>query len=416
MKYFNLLVYGLILILPSCDNRVDIISPSFSDRSILEDTAPLPDSIKARLEGVYSVTHGNNKFGADVVLKWNRGKLSILGSKRGIYFIYDSGEKDSTLLFEGKWRFAIGTETGLARLSVDAMSGIENIFSNSLEEGAFRLKGFFGRGNDKTDIPLEFEFKRPFSQKVQNTNFYIIAHRGGGRNSDYVGASENSIEIVPYAEYFGANGIEIDVKLSKDNVPFLYHDTNINLRLTAVSPLWGPIEKFTFAQLRSFVRLINGERIPTLSEMLEYVLEETQLEFVWLDMKSEKNAMPFVIPIQQEILNRAAQIGRNLEIAIGLPTEFARDNFLNYPDFENISSLCELDLSDVRNTNSHVWAPRWTLGTQLTETRIMHNEGRRVFTWTLDETEFISEFLEQGEFDGFLTNYPSIVTYYHYAQ
>ncbi|NOY05282.1 MAG: glycerophosphodiester phosphodiesterase [Chlorobi bacterium] len=416
MKHVSVILAVILMIVSSCETDVDVVVPEFTDGSALDGAYPIPDSIKTRLEGVYTVTKGKEQFGQQVVLKWNRNRLSIFGARKGVYMILDGGIKDSALLFEGKWRYAIGTETGLGRISIDSQSGARNLLRNLLSDGAFSLNGSVGNEYAWTSFPVTFRYKRPFSAKVRNKKFYIIAHRAGGRNSDHVGAAENSIEIVPYAEYFGANGIEIDVKLSKDNVPFIYHDTYINLRLTADSPLWGRIEDFNLEQLQSFVRLVNGEKIPTLKEMLEFVLEETNLEFVWLDMKSEKNAMPYVIPIQQEILKRAKQMGRTLEVMVGLPTDFARDNFLRHAGFENVQALCELNVNDVRRTRSRVWAPRWTLGTQLSLVREMHGEGRRVFTWTLDQINFISEFIEQSEFDGILTNYPTIVAYFHYAR
>ena len=51
--------------------------------------------------------------------------------------------------------------------------------------------------------------------------------------------------------------------------------------------------------------MINGEKIPSLQEALEFVLEQTTLRFVWLDMKSAKNDMEEVIAIQKDILERA---------------------------------------------------------------------------------------------------------------
>ena len=109
-------------------------------------------------------------------------------------------------------------------------------------------------------------------------------------------------------------------------------------------------------------------------------------------------------------------MGRELEILIGLPDTFMRNNFLDYPNYETIPSLCELSLDDVRNTNARVWAPRWTLGMQKANIAAMHSEGRRVFTWTLDEKGFIEEYINEGGFDGILTNYPTIVAYYYYAR
>jgi glycerophosphoryl diester phosphodiesterase len=401
---YKLIILILIILITSCDTEVELVVPKFSDGSILEGTTQIPDDIQNLMEGIYLVTQGKNKFGQQVVLKWNRGKLSIFGSRLGVYFILNGGTKDSTLFFEGKWRYAVNTDIGLVRLS-----------SNKIND-KFKLTGTYGEEDETPNMEIELTYLRPFSNEVTEKEFYIIAHRAGGRNSDYVGASENSLEILPLAEHLGANGVEIDVKLSKDNIPFIYHDETINLRTTKDSPIWGGIEDFTFKQLRTFVVLKNGERIPTLLEMLNYILEETELKLVWLDMKSEKNTMPIVVKIQKAILEKAKVIGRDLEIYIGIPTEEKRDLLMQQSEFENIPSLCELSIDDVRNINSEIWAPRWTLGTQTTSVEQMHDEGRRAFTWTLDQVGVISEFIKVSKFDGILTNYPTIVSYFHYAR
>jgi glycerophosphoryl diester phosphodiesterase len=78
--------------------------------------------------------------------------------------------------------------------------------------------------------------------------------------------------------------------------------------------------------------------------------------------------------------------------------------------------LCELALDDVRRTGAEIWAPRWTLGTQNDAVAQMHAEGRKAFVWTLDVQAYIQQFIREGDFDGILTNYPSLVAYYYYAQ
>ncbi len=403
MRMYKIIFFILLILLVSCDKEVDLIIPQFTDGSMLDGTTKIPMNIKNLIEGVYNVTQGKNKFGQQVVLKWNRGKLSIYGAKQGVYFVLSGGVKDSTLYFEGKWRYAVNTDIGLVRLQ------------GNKKNNKFILKGKYGEEDKIPNIEIELTYQRPFNREVIEKDFYIIAHRAGGRNSDYVGASENSIEILPFAEYLGANGVEIDVKLSKDNIPFIYHDETINLRTTKDSPIWGNIEDFTFKQLRTFVILKNGEKIPTLREMLDYILTETKLKLVWLDMKSEKNTMPVVIKIQKDILEQAKQMNRDLEILIGIPTEEKRDLFMQQNDFKNIPSLCELSIDDVRKLNSKIWTPRWTLGTQTSTVQQMHEEGRKAFTWTLDQVGTISEFIKVSKFDGILTNYPTIVAYFYYA-
>jgi len=231
-----------------------------------------------------------------------------------------------------------------------------------------------------------------------------------------VGVSENTNDMIALAEQRGSNGIEIDVKLSKDGIPFIYHDSDINLRLVEKSVIWGKIEDFTFLQLKTLITLKNGELIESLDEMLEYVLNNTNLKFVWLDMKSSKNDMAKVIPIQQEYLQRAAAMGRDLEIIIGLPTQDKVDQFLAVPNYKDLNNLCELEPGIVRQTDAEVWGPRWTLGLQTAEVDAMHSEGREVITWTLDDPNWIRSFVQDGDFDGILTNYPTAVAYSYYVK
>ncbi|MEI7724247.1 MAG: glycerophosphodiester phosphodiesterase, partial [Bacteroidota bacterium] len=87
-----------------------------------------------------------------------------------------------------------------------------------------------------------------------------------------------------------------------------------------------------------------------------------------------------------------------------------------YPDYQNVPSLCELTVDDVKAVNSKVWAPRWTLGTQNDLVQQIHNEGRLAVCWTIDSPNWIQNYVETGHFDGLLTNFPYVEAYYHYIQ
>ena len=126
--------------------------------------------------------------------------------------------------------------------------------------------------------------------------------------------------------------------------------------------------------------------------------------------------VPSSIALLTEINERAFQIGRDLKIYIGIPADDVYDKFIAQPDFQNVPSLCELSIDNVRQANSLIWAPRWTQGTQISNVEQLHSEGRKVFTWTLDDANYIEEFINNGKFDGILTNYPTIVSYYYYIQ
>lgn len=416
MKRLILTITVFLTILTSCNNIVEVIQPEVDPAGFLLQTTPVPDSSKKIMDGIYSVIEGKEKFGEQVVVKWSGNNLSVYSSVEAGYLVLQGGSLDSVIFFMGYWRYATGTETGLISLYVPKNEGGKNILDNDTTDLNIIFYGSYGMGTNLSNKKLRLKYLRPFSDFVTQGNFEILAHRGGGRNSEYLGVSENTIEMISKAESFGATGIEIDIKVSNDGVPFLYHDSDINLRLTQKSVIWGQIEDFSWLQLSSFIKLKNGERIPSLRETLEFVLEKTSLKFVWLDLKSETNEIPIVTALQNEMLERAAALNRDLQIVLGLPTEDKVNNLLAYPGFENIPSLCELDINQVRLVNASVWAPRWTQGTQTNLVEAMQGEGRKAFVWTLDEPAFIESFMRDGKFNGILTNYPSLAAYYHYVR
>jgi len=162
------------------------------------------------------------------------------------------------------------------------------------------------------------------------------------------------------------------------------------------------------------VTLKNNEKIPTLQEALSAALYNTKLKAVWLDIKSP-DVVNIIAPIIIEYQNKAKLINRRFEIYLGIPDSEILESFMNCTDRENLQSLCEMDPKDVYSSNSYIWAPRWSLGLLPDEIAQMHSNGKKVFTWTLDEQVFIKKFIQKGTFDGILSNYPFIVAYEFYT-
>jgi glycerophosphoryl diester phosphodiesterase len=413
MKYNIYLTVLLAFFLWGCAKDNDLAVPDAGPNSIMKDTRPIPQSGRLLMEGVYKVAEGSDFFGDYVVVKWSKSHVLIANSN-GKYMNLQAGHLDSVIFLQGYWRNGYSDGTGLISFTISRKEGGSMILGDQ-NQVSVAFRGSFGNESGLPDKSLVLVYSRPFSDKVKNEKYYILAHRGGGRTSDLLPHSENSLAMLGFAEQLGSTGVEIDVRTTKDGVPFLYHDGDINIRLTQKSPLAGPIENYTLKQLRSFVRLIHGEQIPTLEEALNFVLDSTNLQFVYLDMKAPE-ALAKVIPIQMDILLRAQVMNRDLMIVIGIPSTDILDGFLAYPGFENVPSLCELSVDDVRTAHSLVWAPRWTLGTQSDLVRQMHDEGRSAVTWTIDQPQWISEFMRDGLFDGMLTNFPYVVAYHHYTK
>ena len=418
-KYYinHTLILLLILSLMSGCNNYDL-PEILNVKPPIANGKSLNNSSKMKLEGIYKVTKGNEIFGDTLIFKWSKGdNLSIFGDKIGLYAVTKGVKKDSSIYVFGYWRYALNSETGVINLQLNPNEGSTSILAeNSSRTSNLRILGKFGVGSNPVTEVLEIAYIRPFSDNALRDDFEILAHRSGGRTSDLLSISENSLEMVGFTENLGSTGIEIDVRLTKDGVPVLYHDQDINIRLTKKSPLNGPLINYTYDEISKFIRLVNGEKIPKLEDALLKVVDSTNLKVVWLDMKSVNNSMAKVIPIQQKMLERAKQKGRNLAIYIGLPEPKVLDFFKTYSNHQNIQSLCELSVEDVNNINAKVWAPRWTLGTLLPEVSKMHAQNRKVFCWTLDNESFIKKYIDEGDFDGILTNYPTIVSYHHYLR
>ncbi|GAB4091430.1 hypothetical protein GCM10028786_03560 [Flaviaesturariibacter terrae] len=409
-----------MLALGACRRTYEVTLPDtrwdlFESPSALRLTGP----VAPRLEGVYNTVDGSDRFGGDAVLKASyvaNGTdttfyVSLFCQKDVTYLLLQGKRVDSTILLNGYWRRMTGTETGAARLTIHDSTGGRFALGGATG-AAVQLEGVYGEGAEVPQRPLHFRYDRPL---FGNGSFEIVVHRGGGQTADLLPASENSAEIIPYAAPFGATGIEIDVRMTRDGVPVLYHDATLSERLIQRNGMVGPVEDYSYAQLHELVRLIGGERIPTLREALDVVLRKTPLRFVWLDTKFH-GSLAQIRALQQEYMQQAASLGKPLEILIGIPDRVVIDEFRQLPNYQQVPSVCELDPADVQDLNSRVWGPRWTLGLQNDAVSAVHAQGKRAFVWTLDLPQNIYLFLGQGHFDGLLTDYPSAVAYAYYTQ
>jgi glycerophosphoryl diester phosphodiesterase len=96
-------------------------------------------------------------------------------------------------------------------------------------------------------------------------HFEIVAHRGV-----VDGVPENTLAAFERAVEMGADAVEMDVRLTKDAVPVIFHSFYLDGKTTAS----GPIFALTSAQLRKIEVLGAGEspesrRIPAFRDVLE---------------------------------------------------------------------------------------------------------------------------------------------------
>lgn len=87
----------------------------------------------------------------------------------------------------------------------------------------------------------------------------IIGHRGAAGL-----ALENTLISIEAAREIGVDGIEIDLRLTKDHQVVVFHDAHMGRLSQDVRPL----DEIDFEELRT-IPLNDGQTIPTLSEAIE---------------------------------------------------------------------------------------------------------------------------------------------------
>jgi glycerophosphoryl diester phosphodiesterase len=409
----------------SCNETPPVAVPTSAADILLQETHPLTPVMRSSMEGVYSVLDGSDVFGSEVVLKWSYStgpqpytdttfNLSFFSGPEACFFDLQGGSLDSVFVFAGYWRKMLNSESGYTRFTILSSQGGRLLFQPNpdVKKDSIVFTGTFGAGSGMPDRTVTFKYSRPL---YNARKFAVIAHRGGGRTSDMLPVSENSVEMILFTPRLGTTTIEVDVRTTKDDSLIIYHDNTLNTREIQKTGLVGTVENYTYAQLQGFVRLIHGERIPTLRQAMEAALYRTPITSVYLDNKPSAN-LALEREVQKEFIAKAAAAGRQFNMFIGLPSDDILNSFLALPDYATAPSLCELTVDDTRKAHSLVWAPRWTLGLQLGDVAQMHAEGRAVVTWTVDVPAYMQQYITQGDFDGILSNYSPAVAFYHYSR
>lgn len=229
----------------------------------------------------------------------------------------------------------------------------------------------------------------------------IIAHRG----ATYSGYPENSIPAIQKAVDDGCDGIEMDVRLTKDKELILFHDIRLE-RLTRNGR--GMVRAKTLEQLKQF-HLKNplvDTFIPTLAEALEF-LKNTSL-LINIEIKSE---MPVRGKIEQRVVDLVYRYGVQSRVVISSfnplvikktqkidPT--IRTGFI----FEKRLPKFNQRLATGLIVNS--WHPQFKGITSLTIQRA-HIQNCAVYAWTVNEEKDILRMIELGV-DGIITDRPDI--------
>ena len=375
-------------------------------------TVPLDNVTCNDLQGVYSISQGKEIFGNSIILKWTYtiedhgtvNHLSFFGGKEGAFMICEGRRDGNDILLKGSWRQLTGSSTGTVQLVIR---------NGALQPGGRKeglvISGYYGNNEETPGEPINFSYQQSIPAKRP---LDILAHRGGARNVDFLPTSENSIEMMKTAARLGANGVEIDVRLTKDGVPVIIHDSFLSIHTIDGALYDGLVGNKTLAELKA-KELRKGGHIPTLQEALHAILYQTPLEIVWLDIKKECD-LKDIRRLQIEYMGKAKETGRDLKIYLGIPDKKILGCFQSLDDHQQILSLTELDPEVAEEINANVWAPQYTGGFQAEDVQRMQVQGRKVFVWSLDDPAMIELYVREGGFNGIVTNAPPVAFHTYY--
>ncbi|NCI50953.1 glycerophosphodiester phosphodiesterase [Sediminibacterium roseum] len=375
---------------------IAILAPPVSDTPNLAGTRPLQSGTLQKMEGVYVLAGGSKGLGKRFVCKVTGSRVAFFSEKDGIYFILQHGQQQSSgkTMYSGFWRYTKKKKQGKIELT-----GKNN--SPALE-GKF----------DGKRISLAFE--RPFTEAAVNKKFILLGHRGVQTES-YPPYAENSLNALKHVEEYGVNGMEMDIRLTADNIPICVHDAIINLRTVQKTNLSGKWDSHTFDSIRSNVKLRDGQRVPSLEEALETFVSATTLTYLWLDIKEGKDIFKYIEPLVRKAYAKAASKNRHVVIIAGIPSGEIVDELHARPGYKGLPTLFEQGVDLAIENGGSFYGPRYTEGLHLAEGEKAHSNGIKMVCWTINKERVIKQYLREGNFDGFLTDNPAFVVYNLYT-
>jgi glycerophosphoryl diester phosphodiesterase len=375
----------------------------------------ISNNVMKNMEGIYTLNSGSDALGTNFVCKASKFRVSFFSNSSGIFMIlkYGIDPVDSSLKFAGFWRYSEIATQGLVNFRIPKDQAIAFLATGDISNLVLNGNIVDGDGNA---TPLSLKFGRHFSATAVNMPFEIYAHHGVQTTSNPPFA-QNSLNGVLNDEDYGVNGLEFDIQLTKDNVPITMHDANINISLTQKSPITGDFNQYSFAFLEQNIRLIDGQKIPSLDQCLTNFIDSTTMKYFWMDIKGDDGIFEALLPVVQKAYAHAATVGRTIIVYADLPSKTVIGQFQAFPAYRasGLPSMCELTYQDVVDNGCIYWGPRYSRGLLLSDVEQAHAAGIKVISWTLNDKALIENYMANGQFDGFISDYPCYVVYDFYT-
>lgn len=407
----------------ACESAPDASIPTFGDGGLLRQGVPLSRDGLYALEGFFETQQGVSLLGDSVSVRTSPGTVSLLTDKDAGFAVLGAAcLPDGRLVAEGYWQYPTQVDAGLVRLYVEPPELATALCNGtaSAPPAELVLSGLYGDGQDFPTKPLTLRWSREL--KPWRNRFFTVAHHGACEITDHCGVAPNSIETIRLSERSGSNAVEVDVRLTRDNVPVLFHDPMLSSALVQGLFCNGLLEDLSLPQLRADCSLRYGETIPTVEEALSTIVDETELEGVYLDMKVPEAVLPtarLVSALLDELdarnENDDPSDDRRVGIVVAIPKEEVLDAWLEARQVLQNEGLrvppclIEYDPDLVLAEGCVVWGPTWTEGPQAENVEKVRAGGGLTVFWTINQTDFIDAFLTEAKPNGIISSRASLL-------
>ncbi len=233
----------------------------------------------------------------------------------------------------------------------------------------------------------------------------IIAHRGA--SADY---PENTLAAFDAALAQGCDGIELDLQLSRDGVPLVYHDRS----LRKIGGGGKAVRQTDWAEIASrdaggwLDPRHAGQAVPTLDQVLDRYARRTRLLLELKVRPRDKRAgvgVALATAVAQRLQSRRLK-RRVMVVCFDLETlELMTELAPEVPTVLNLKAPRRPTRS-FRNTVDQVSAISIDVRTIFAEVvAAVHDAGKPVLTFTCDGRRAVTRALDAGV-DGVMTNRP----------
>ena len=225
---------------------------------------------------------------------------------------------------------------------------------------------------------------------IKTINMEIIAHRGASKL-----ACENTLKAIKKAIHHKADGVEIDLRLTKDKQVVVYHDKKLN-RLTKSKAL---VRNKTLEELKK-LKVGNTEYMPTLKQALK--LTPKGKKFTWhLEIK-DINVIPYLAPIIKPYHKKIVFSSFKLKHLVALKKIFPHIPcaFISKTCKRKVfNQLKKHKISDI-HLSINCLTPK--------NIAFLHKKKMRVRAWCTDDPEVLKKLMKL-KIDSLMTNRPEII-------